>query len=252
MAEERYNLVFRGEILEGHPIGRVQKKLRGLLKIDADEVSKLFQGRPMTLKRGVDRTTALRYKKAFEDAGARLRVVARKDLAGPEAAVPEPHDEPADDRRQTRDLNRPVVAPAWELAPAGADLVRPEERAPQASATVPDVSHLSAAPANSGSLEDVVPKAPAPPPPDVSAISLAELGADLGESREAPPARVPQTHDLTLAEAGVSIAKEGKVASSDVAASKSRGGADTDPVEPDGDTQGAHADGGRMGLDQSR
>lgn len=64
-----------------------------------------------------------------------------------------------------------------------------------------DVRHLSAAPAESGSLEGLIAQVPPPPAPDTSAISLAELGSELVEAKAAVVASVVAP-DIGLARAG--------------------------------------------------
>jgi hypothetical protein len=94
-------------------------------------------------------------------------------------------------------------ADAFSLAPASGDLVSDDER-PQVEAVVVDVSHLSAAPAESGSLEDVVEHLPPPPAPDVSGITLAEAGSDIGPEIDEVIVDV-DIPDIDLAEAGAII-----------------------------------------------
>ena len=94
-------------------------------------------------------------------------------------------------------------ADAFSLAPASGDLVSDDER-PQVEAVEVDVSHLSAAPAETGSLEDVIEHLPPPPAPDVSGISLAEVGADIGPEIEEVVVDVA-VPDIDLAEAGAVI-----------------------------------------------
>lgn len=94
-------------------------------------------------------------------------------------------------------------ADAFSLAPAVGDLVSEEER-PRVAAVEVDVSHLSAAPAGTGSLEEVLEHLPPPPAPDVSGISLAEVGADIGPEQEEVIAAVA-VPDIDLAEAGADI-----------------------------------------------
>lgn len=228
MATEHYNLIFRGELLEGHAVGAVQKKLAGLLKMDAARVAKLFEGKPMTLKRGVDRATAAKYQKAFKSVGAKLRVMASEgrgaaaSQATPNEVKPAPRSAGAKKSLAERLVAKQAGAgpastpsaafgPAWDLAPAGSDLVRPEERPRELPVDVPDVSHISAMPANSGSLAEVVVKEEPPPPPDVSGISVADVGVDLTDPTEAAPVHVPDTSDITIAEVGVTLVKPKEV-----------------------------------------
>lgn len=67
---ELYSLVFRGEIGLGYQPEQVKQKVQDLLKIDSSNIEKWFSGQRMYLRKGLDRTTAERYKEAFDDTGA--------------------------------------------------------------------------------------------------------------------------------------------------------------------------------------
>lgn len=129
-------------------------------------------------------------------------------LAAQEAAE---HDAPA-----AAATGRPIQAtlPAdldagadWSVAPAEGELVSREER-PVVAAVAVDVSHLSAAPPNSGSFADVVPAPPPPPPaPDTSGLVLDAAGVDLAPPRQVPELEVDLSA-LTLAEPGVDLGED--------------------------------------------
>lgn len=248
MTEPVYNLVFRGEVLEGQDRSAVARRLMALLKMDVARVKALFSGQPVVLKRNVPKAVAARFQAAFRDAGARLRVAPAEAGTPPAAgAEPTPAAKQPPAAKQTlaqrlaaeeaaasseqpeasgasagatagdpsaapgRPIQRTVAANLsagddWTLAAQGGDLVS-EDELPRAEPLAVDVSHLSAAPANSGSLEDVLPPAPPPPPaPDTSDLELDETGADLAP---APARDVPELEldlsALTLAETGADL-----------------------------------------------
>ncbi|MDZ7827489.1 MAG: hypothetical protein U5R48_17495 [Gammaproteobacteria bacterium] len=91
-------------------------------------------------------------------------------------------------------------ADAFSVAPEGGDLVAPEEiqRPPPVEV---DVGHLSAAPPQTGSLEDVIRRPEPPPPPDTSMLSLDAPGVDLSEVHEVEPPELDLSA-LSLAEPG--------------------------------------------------
>lgn len=248
MTEPVYNLVFRGEVLEGQDRPAVARRLMALLKIDAPKVKALFSGQPVVLKRQVPRDVAAKFQAAFRDAGARLRVAPvetgtdtgtraepapsapavrptlAERLAAEEAAEAAPESASAATGQQAAGtpaadpsaaLGRPIrkVLPAdlpggegWTLTAAGQDLLSADELV-RAQPLAVDVSHLSAAPAHSGSLEDVLPPPPPPPPPpDTSAFQLDEAGADLAVQRDVPELELDLS-SLSLAEAGADLAE---------------------------------------------
>lgn len=81
-----FNVVFRGEILPGKDAGEVKKRLRILLKTDADAIEKLFAGGPVVVRRHVDEATGLKFEKVFSTAGA-VCCLEPVDGAGGPAAV---------------------------------------------------------------------------------------------------------------------------------------------------------------------
>ena len=66
-----YDIFFQGELLPGSDADTVKSALAKLFKADADTIERLFSGKPVAVKRGCDKDTALRYKKGMEQAGAR-------------------------------------------------------------------------------------------------------------------------------------------------------------------------------------
>jgi Bacterial PH domain len=88
MADEKYRLVFSGEVADGADIESVRENIRNLLKIDEARVEKMFGSGSTTLKNDIDHETALKYKAIFDKTGARCSI---EHL---EAAVAPPIDQP--------------------------------------------------------------------------------------------------------------------------------------------------------------
>jgi hypothetical protein len=88
-------LVFSGECLDGHDPQAVRQAIAGALKLDPKRAARLFSGKPIVLRRGVDVVTAQRQIARFAQLGAVLRT------------------EPSKPRRRRAD-------PARTKAPAGA------------------------------------------------------------------------------------------------------------------------------------
>lgn len=172
--DERYRLIYRGEILDGQHRAVVKRRLTELLKLGDAQVEKLFAGQPVVLKRDVDRDTAARYQALFKKAGGRLRVTA--EAAAGASGVP--------------DTAAPRVASA---APADAAVSATETQV--ASVRTPEFE-----------VQSTWFPPPAEPRGEIEApeYSLAAVGSDLSEGRDEPPPRVPDA-DFEIAEVGADL-----------------------------------------------
>jgi hypothetical protein len=201
---ERFQLMFRGETLEGQHKAVVKKRLAQLLNLDDDRLQRLFAGEPVVIKKDVDRATAARYQAEFKKAGARLRVVGDSD------AETDPADTPADADASGED---PTIAEAGAMMSDADDEPPPEP---------PDTSHLSVAETGSDLLEeahraeqvvlDVDPDFDlAAPGTDLGQITadvvdveidpdftVAPPGADMDESEKSAPPAPPDTTHINL------------------------------------------------------
>lgn len=74
MSDHFFSVVFKGEIQEGRDIPAVKDSLAALLKTDSRGLDQLFSGRAVTLKRDIDYMAALKYLRAFGQAGARCYI----------------------------------------------------------------------------------------------------------------------------------------------------------------------------------
>lgn len=75
MTPEQYKITFSGEVILGHDQAEVRKKVSGLLKIDEEKCNRLFSGKQVLIKNGVDHETALKYQESFKKAGASCKIV---------------------------------------------------------------------------------------------------------------------------------------------------------------------------------
>ena len=167
--DERYRLVFQGEVLDGQHAAVVKKKLGEGLKIASERLDALFSGKPVVIRKEVDTDEAARYQAAFKKAGARLRAMpVAKAVGGP---APQ---------------SSAGTEAVFDVAPVG-ELLRPEERHTVAPVKV-RTDHLSFAPPDA-------PPSPTPAPVleiDAPDWPLAPPGEPLStERRVAPSKRAP-------------------------------------------------------------
>lgn len=163
MSDKDFRIIFEGELADGFSLGMVKKNLGALFKADTDRIAQIFGGQAVVLKRGLDQSGAEKYQAALLKAGAITRL-----QNGDEEPVAAPPPPPPRERKAAYD---------WSLAPAGSSLLRPNER-PKKRTTEVTVEHISMA----SSFAVTEPESEPPPPaPDVSSITLADTGSDMGE-----------------------------------------------------------------------
>ena len=166
-----YEIVFSGQLVPGAQLERVQANLGKLFHSDAQQLQLLFSGRRLVLKNNLDVEAAQKYRSTLERAGALVEVLEmqspKETLQAHSAATK------SSDRLQVtpRDVYMAafvaVDAPNLEVCEVGSDMQDPKP-APVAPAL--DLSQLSLAPA--GSELGQLPKAQAGPVPNTSHISL--------------------------------------------------------------------------------
>lgn len=197
-----FRLVFSGEVTEGQHPAVVKKRLAAVLKLDDARMDVMFSGKAVVVKKQTDEKTAARYQAVFEKAGARLRVLPLEEGVSPasESARPDPAnnaDKDADPQQAEQETQ--TEDGGLQVMPVGADLVSREERGPEAPAAMPDVDHLTLAELGAqlgqGTAEVVVAEI-------TVEFDLAEVGAIIGEvDRALPELAVPDV-DFELAEPG--------------------------------------------------
>jgi hypothetical protein len=165
---QTFDVYFLGELAPGADRARVQLEVARLFKISPDAAQRLFSGRAVRVKQGVDVEVASRYRAAFRDAGALLQIVPAGDPPPSPAAVataPTPVTPVA-----AAGVASGADATGMQLAEPGATI---DETPPPPVADI-DTSGLSAMPANTGSLEDCKVEKPPHPIPDISHLEIVD------------------------------------------------------------------------------
>jgi uncharacterized Tic20 family protein len=70
MVEEKYRIVFYGEVALWSDVDEAKRNIGAMFKVNAATVEKMFAARPAIIKSGLNHETAVRYKMAFEQTGA--------------------------------------------------------------------------------------------------------------------------------------------------------------------------------------
>lgn len=223
MNDERYDLMFSGELVPGFELAQVKTNLQQLFRLDEAKVNALFSGKAIALKKGVDAEAANKYRVAMKKAGARLDLVLVKAPVAapapqPAAASPPPAAEPqpaenaatsgfttalgAQPEHQVTPRT-PIEAPDFGLSAPGADLLASHEKTSEEPLNL-DLSHLAVTPQQGDLLtedERTILPGIAVTVPD---LDVAAVGSDLlkPEERElVEPVEVDLSH-LTVAQVG--------------------------------------------------
>lgn len=179
MSSERFDLYFRGELLDGYFADFVKVDMARLFKVDLARIEPYFSGEPQTIKLNVDRATAAKYQKALKAIGAKLLVVNQGTAIETKPAQPAADAAATHGQAATATTQAAPPEPArtsegdWGLLPPGSDL---------------------------GEHRDIQPVSV-----DVSGLSIAEVGVDLGEQSDKPPPVRVDISGLQLDEPGVDL-----------------------------------------------
>lgn len=204
MADEGFQVVFRGELAGDRPADEVKQRLAALFKMPANKVEALFSGKPVVVKRNLDEATARKFEAAFRKAGAVCELRGPAGEAGsaeaPRQPAPAPESPAAPAGASEAAASR---QPAAATGTTGAGKARPS----MAAAGDPNHTLLDLeVPENLEGLE--VDESDAPlspgekkPAPDIdtSELDLAEAGGNLSEPRRQPPADI-DTSGLSIDE----------------------------------------------------
>lgn len=199
---QRFDIFLTGAAQPGIEPPLVAARLAELFRIPPERAALLLGGKPQRVKAGVDRATALRYRDALRQAGAGFAIREAAGAAPPSEVTPAQHaDRPAPSARAIPAL--PVALPvSLSVAPVGADVLAPEERA-QVDAAEIDTSALAVAPL---SAAEERPAPLTPPAPDTSHLTMRAEGSDLLDPAErradVAPVAAPA---LSLAEPGARL-----------------------------------------------
>ncbi len=187
-----YEIVFSGQLIPGAQLDKVQANLSKLFQADAQRIALLFSGRRLVLKNSLDQSSAEKYRSTLERAGARVDVVEMPgQVEVEEVELAPPPDEPS----WTRRAASTPVAPTAKTQSERKSGVEPRDVYTAAFVDVEAPDFTLSEPGKD--LQD--PKAaPIAPRLDLSGLSLAPAGSDMGQARSVEQVAVPDTSHLKL------------------------------------------------------
>jgi hypothetical protein len=213
MSPETYDVYFSGALLKTADPAETKRKIGAMFKLEGDKLERLFSGKPVPIKRGVDMEQAVRFRVAFRDAGALVDIVPNGQPAPDPASRPTPPQRPAAPTAAPTPIE-PAAQPALAAsAPPHADdsgLSLADgplpEPAPADAPPMPVPDYGLSAP-EEFNLSDCATPVEAAPLPDISALDLDKAGAMLDESPEPAPLEI-DTEALMLDDPGTPLVEE--------------------------------------------
>lgn len=226
MADEKFDLVFKGQLVKSVDEAQAKANLGRLFKIDGARLDALFTGKAVTLKKNLDFDTASKYRVAIKKAGAVVELVAVEATAPVAKAAPAPvtasaapnpafNTAPAEPKPSkpaapaaaivgSAASQVSVPVPDFGVAPPGADILEGGERESLPLMEV-DISGIALR-ETTGNLVDVGEIArPAPVQVDITNIALAEQQGELLKPEERKKVEPVQV-DIS----GISLGAEGE------------------------------------------
>ncbi len=198
MADEGFQVVFRGELVGDRPEEAVKQQLAALFRMPGDKVEALFTGKPVVVKRNLDEATARKFEAAFRKAGAVC------ELRGPagESSGPSAGEGETGGKAEGA-ASEPAPGPTSAAGASGGRTRDATTAAGDPNRTVLDLE----VPASLEGLELDESEAPLAPPDDkpspeidTSELGLAEPGGNLTEPKRPTPPNI-DTSDLSLEDA---------------------------------------------------
>ncbi len=201
---EKFDIFFSGQIMDGQDESKVRTKLERIFNANPKQLERLFSGRPVKIKSGVDIEKATKYRVTFRGAGALIEI--KPATATAPASAP-----------TTKDKIELLPAKTGSLIDCAPKVVPAE---------IPNIDNISLG-SNAGSLDNREPPPPAnidtegltlnpahsetfldehtPPPPaviDTGSLSLSAANTGTLEDcqRHAEPAEIPDISALEMVE----------------------------------------------------
>jgi len=199
MADPKYDIYFRGEILAGADEANAKAAVAKIFKADAAKLAVLFSGKVNSIKKAVDKTTAAKYQQAFKQAGAKLVItLAKEEQVSIAVNSSKATTQPSIVNKQ-ESMNSEGN---WDVLPTGSDLLKPDERRNIPDADI-DTSGIKVV---SPFAEVEVVEKVVPPAPNTSHITVADVGEDMNPERAAPVAGLElDLSSFTVAEPGAEL-----------------------------------------------
>ncbi len=166
---EKYQVVFKGELVEGCDLEETKVKVAALFKTSVDAIDKLFSGSRVVIKDDLEKSVADKYYAALFKCGAQCEVINKSEPSVTAIETDKTDKSVADTDSLEKDSDL--------LAPPGVIIIK-GEKIPK---PVIDTSAFSMADVGETIIEAQKVKEPEI---NIESLEMAEIGADLLSSKE--------------------------------------------------------------------
>lgn len=202
--EALYNVYFAGQLQEGQQLATVRAKLAKLFNADDATLEKLFCGKPQLLKRDCDKATALKYKKAMENAGAKPVIQRAESAVTSTAEVSTAKPAMTAAERIAALAAAPDLSQQADSQPAAPSSTSPSSASPPEQVAPAADGDIDLAPVGTDVLLESERSTPTQADIDTSALEVDAAAVRLSPEPEAAPA-APDTSHLDMGAVGDKI-----------------------------------------------
>jgi hypothetical protein len=199
MPEERFDISFSGQLIDGQDPAQAREQVRALFNASDAQLQRLFSGKPVVVKKGVDLESASRYRAAFRKAGA-LIDIRPSPLQKLTTAAPTHLDALPPNTGSLEEF-----APRIEAAPLpNIDAIQLDmpgvrlDTTPLPPAAIIDTSEFAVVAGQDWSLADCQAELLPLPERDIAHLTLAAAGDDIPLPPSPPPPPLPDISALAL------------------------------------------------------
>jgi hypothetical protein len=197
MSDDIYDVYFSGAIIKDNDPAEVKRKIGAVFKLQGEKLDRLFSGKPIPIKKGVDMDRAIKFRVTFRDAGGLVDIVP--------AGNPPPAPKPAQPPRPAPQARVPA-ADAQQVSSELTLAEGPMEPAADSSADIPPIAvpDYDLSSTQGFDLSDCTPPVEPAEIPDISSLDMEKPGSTLNESPEPEPLAI-DTSALALDKPGVTL-----------------------------------------------
>lgn len=199
MTVDTYDVYFSGAIIKDSDPAEVKRKIGAVFKLEGEKLDRLFSGKPIPIKRGVDMDRAIKFRVTFRDAGGLVDIVPAGEPPPAPKPPPRTTSRPAPSSKASipgRETAELTFADGPMEPVAGSDEATP--------IAVPDYELSSV---QGFDLSDCAAEVEAAEIPDISAMQMDKPGITLDETPD-PEALEIDTSALMLDTPGVTLVEE--------------------------------------------